>query len=56
MDQVLGILKIASLCGSCGIFFAFGFAAVCKWLEWSPVNITIKTFVHHVNDRDGERP
>lgn len=34
-------LSIALFLAGCGVFFALGFAGVCRWLKWSPVNVTI---------------
>lgn len=31
----------AFLVGATGAFFALGFAGVCRWLKWSPVNVTV---------------
>lgn len=48
MDAILTTIKLASLFCTAGIFFALGFACVCRWLEWAPVNTTviIKNFYH----------
>lgn len=52
MDAILAAIKLASLFGTAGVFFALGFAGVCRWLEWAPVNTTviIKNFYHGNDD------
>lgn len=35
------IFRVALLCLMCGAAATLGIAAVCRWLKWSPVNITV---------------
>jgi|APCry1669189567_1035234.scaffolds.fasta_scaffold35725_3 hypothetical protein len=41
MDQFFAAIRLASFLGTSGAFFALGFAGVCRWLKWSPVNINV---------------
>jgi hypothetical protein len=39
-DVWMGV-KIASFIMTCTMGATFGIAVVCRWMEWSPVNITV---------------
>jgi hypothetical protein len=41
MDHFLFPIGLAFFFAGSGAFFAFGFAGVCRWLKWSPVNVTV---------------
>jgi len=44
MDHVIAGLRLASFFGTTGVFFALGFAGVCRWLKWYPINVTVNVY------------
>ena len=49
---VLTGIRLAVFIGSSGAIFAISIIAVCRWLKWAPINITV-----NVNDyRPGAAP
>jgi hypothetical protein len=49
MDHLLLPVGIAIFFAGAGAFFALGFAGVCRWLEWSPVNLTVNVYQNGEN-------
>lgn len=41
LQQIWAGTKLIILFGGSGMWFAFGVAAVCRWLKWAPINITV---------------
>lgn len=41
IDPLLQAAGLIVLVGLCGASLAFGFAAVCRWLGWAPININV---------------
>lgn len=52
MDELLkGALagfRLIVFCGLAGAAFTFGVAVVCRYLKWSPINITV-----NIQQKDG---
>lgn len=44
--------RLASFIGTTGAIFAFGIICACKWLKWSPINVTVH--LHNNFKPDGE--
>lgn len=60
MDHYLTAIRLAAFFGFFGAIFALGFASVCKWLKWAPINITVNInnppgTAHSVPSPDPER-
>ena len=53
LKAIAFLLKIASLSFTLSAAFTLGAAAVCRWLEWAPINITIKS-ISNGNEGDKE--
>lgn len=48
MDQFVSAISLALALSTMGAFFALGIVFICRWLDWSPVNIKVilNNYVH----------
>jgi len=45
---VLAGIRLVGFVGLAGAAFTLGVATVCRWLKWSPINITV-----NIQQKDG---
>ena len=44
IDPFISAIRLAIVIGLSGGFFAGCVIAVCRWLNWAPVNITVNVY------------
>lgn len=50
IEHLFQAVGLVTLVGACGASMAFGFAAVCRWMAWAPINININVNVNQPQD------
>lgn len=41
VEAIVTATGLVVLVGACGASMAFGFASVCRWMAWAPININV---------------
>lgn len=44
INHLMAFVGFAAMVGVCGATLTAGSAIVCRWMNWSPINISVKVY------------